>query len=205
MFSVIIPTLWKSDKIKPLIQSLIDCELVNQIIIISNERNELEDRFMFFDEKILVYPAKENFYVNYSWNWGVNLAKNKQVAILNDDILIDTNVFSFLNDKLTDVGVVGMCFENYALKQSVSMNLTDVVERPYGFGCAMFIHKSNYVDIPFDLKIACGDDYLIKFAKGKAKKLYGCKIESDISTTTRLPEFGLIQAEDYKIFTEKYK
>jgi glycosyltransferase involved in cell wall biosynthesis len=205
MFSVIIPTLWKSDKIKPLIQSLIDCELVNQIIIISNERNELEDRFMFFDEKILVYPAKENFYVNYSWNWGVNLSKNKQVAILNDDILIDTNVFSFLNDKLTDVGVIGMCFENYALKQSVSMNLTDVVERPYGYGCAMFIHKSNYVDIPFDLKIACGDDYLIKYAKGKAKKLYGCKIESDISTTTRLPEFGLIQAEDYKIFTENYK
>jgi glycosyltransferase involved in cell wall biosynthesis len=205
MFSVIIPTLWKSDKIKPLIQSLIDCELVNQIIIISNERNELEDRFMFFDEKILVYSAKENFYVNYSWNWGVNLSKNKQVAILNDDIIIDTNVFAFLNDKLEDVGVVGMCFENYALKQSVSMNLTDVVERPYGFGCAMFIHKSNYVDIPFELKIACGDDYLIKYAKGKAKKLYGCKIESDISTTTRLPEFGLIQAEDYKIFTEKYQ
>jgi glycosyltransferase involved in cell wall biosynthesis len=205
MFSVIIPTLWKSDKIKPLIQSLIDCELVNQIIIISNERNELEDRFMFFDEKILVYPAKENFYVNYSWNWGVNLAKNKKVAILNDDIIIDTNVFSFLDDKLTDVGVVGMCFENYALKQSVSMNLTDVVERPYGFGCAMFIHKSNYVDIPFDLKIACGDDYLIKYAKGKAKKLYGCKIESDISTTTRLPEFGMIQFEDNRIYIEKYQ
>ena len=205
MFSVIIPTLWKSDKIKPLIQSLIDCELVNQIIIISNERNELEDRFMFFDEKILVYPAKENFYVNYSWNWGVNLAKNKQVAILNDDILIDTNVFSFLNDKLADVGVVGMCFENYALKQSVSMNLTDVVERPYGYGCAMFIHKPNYVNIPEELKIACGDDYLIKYAKGKAKKLYGCKIESDISTTTRLPEFGMIQFEDNRIYIEKYQ
>ena len=160
---------------------------------------------MFFDEKILVYPAKENFYVNYSWNWGVNLAKNKKVAILNDDIIIDTNVFSFLDDKLTDVGVVGMCFENYALKQSVSMNLTDVVERPYGFGCAMFIHKSNYVDIPFDLKIACGDDYLIKYAKGKAKKLYGCKIESDISTTTRLPEFGMIQFEDNRIYIEKYQ
>jgi hypothetical protein len=129
----------------------------------------------------------------------------KNIAILNDDILIDTNVFSFLLDKLTDIGVVGMCFENYALKQSVSMNLTDVIERPYGYGCAMFIHKSNYVDIPFDLKIACGDDYLIKYAKGKAKKLYGCKIESDISTTTRLPEFGLIQAEDYKIYTENYK
>lgn len=205
MFSVIIPTLWKSDKIKPLIQSLVDCELVNQIVIISNERNELEDRFMFFDEKILVYSAKENFYVNYSWNWGVNLAKNKQVAILNDDILIDTNVFAFLNDKLQDCGIVGMCWENYNLKQSTNMVLTDVVERPYGYGCAMFIHKSNYVDIPFDLKIANGDDYLIKYAKGKAKKLLGCKIESDISTTTRLPEFGLIQLEDNRIYNEKYK
>jgi hypothetical protein len=69
----------------------------------------------------------------------------------------------------------------------------------------MFIHKSNYVDIPFDLKIACGDDYLIKYAKGKAKKLYGCKIESDISTTTRLPEFGMIQFEDNRIYIEKYQ
>ena len=204
MFSVIIPTLWKSDKIKPLIQSLIDCELVNDIFIVSNERNLIEDEYNQV-KKVFVYSAKENFYVNYSWNWGVNCAPMKNIAILNDDIIIDTNVFSFLQDKLADVGIVGMCFENYALKQSVSMNLTDVVERPYGYGCAMFIHKSNYVDIPFDLKIACGDDYLIKYAKGKAKKLYGCKIESDISTTTRLPEFGMIQFEDNRIYIEKYQ
>lgn len=204
MFSVIIPTLWKSDKIKPLIQSLIDCELVNDVFIISNERNPMEEEYNQV-KKVFVYSAKENYYVNYSWNWGVNCAAMKNIAILNDDILIDTNVFSFLLDKLADIGIIGMCFENYALKQSVSMNLTDVIERPYGYGCAMFIHKNNYVDIPFDLKIACGDDYLIKYAKGKAKKLYGCKIESDISTTTRLPEFGLIQAEDYKIYTENYK
>jgi glycosyltransferase involved in cell wall biosynthesis len=205
MFSVIIPTLWKSDKIKPLIQSLIDCELVNDITIISNERSELEKELLIYNTKLYIYYSPENLFVNESWNYGVMLADNDNVAILNDDILIDTNVFRFLEDRLYDVGVVGMCFENYALKQSVSMNLTDVVERPYGFGCAMFIHKPNYVNIPEELKIACGDDYLIKFAKGKAKKLYGCKIESDISTTTRLPEFGLIQAEDYKIFTEKYK
>jgi hypothetical protein len=208
MFSVIIPTLWKSDKIKPLIQSLIDCEMVNDIFIVSNERNPLENEYnpmWISNNKVNIYCAKENFYVNYSWNWGVNCVPMKNIAILNDDIIIDTNVFSFLNDKLTDVGIVGMCFENYVLKQSVSMNLTDVVERPYGFGCAMFIHKSNYVDIPFDLKIACGDDYLIKYAKGKAKKLYGCKIESDISTTTRLPEFGMIQFEDNRIYIEKYQ
>jgi hypothetical protein len=177
---------------------------VNDIFIISNERNPIEDEYNYV-KKVFVYFAKENFYVNYSWKWGVNCAPMKNIAILNDDILIDTNVFSFLNDKLEDCGVIGMCFENYALKQSVSMNLTDVVERPYGFGCAMFIHKSNYVDIPFDLKIACGDDYLIKYAKGKAKKLYGCKIQSDISTTTRLPEFGMIQFEDNRIYIEKYQ
>ena len=205
MFSVIIPTLWKSDKIKPLIQSLIDCEMVNDITIISNERSELEKELLIYNTKLYIDKRVENLFVNESWNYGVKLADNDNIAILNDDILIDTNVFSFLNDKLEDVGVVGMCFENYALKQSVSMNLTDVVERPYGFGCAMFIHKNNYVDIPFDLKIACGDDYLIKYAKGKAKKLYGCKIESDISTTTRLPEFGIIQFEDNRIYIEKYQ
>jgi glycosyltransferase involved in cell wall biosynthesis len=163
MFSVIIPTLWKSDKIKPLIQSLIDCELVNDITIISNQRSDLEMELLVYNTKLYIYHSPENLFVNESWNYGVKLADNDNIAILNDDILIDTNVFSFLNDKLEDVGVVGMCFENYALKQSVSMNLTDVVERPYGFGCAMFIYKPNYVNIPEELKIACGDDYLIKF------------------------------------------
>jgi hypothetical protein len=212
MFSVIIPTLWKSDKIKVLIQSLIDCEYVNDITIISNQRDVMEQEILELNEyahpidrKLYIHYSDFNRFVNSSWNYGVRLSNNKNIAILNDDILIDTNVFTFLNDKLEDVGVVGMCWENYNLKQSVSMILTDVVERPYGYGCAMFIHKLNYVNIPEELKIACGDDYLIKFAKGKAKKLFGCKIESEISTTTRLPEFGLIQAEDYKIFTEKYK
>jgi hypothetical protein len=202
MFSVIIPTLWKSDKTFALIQSLVDCKQVDEVLIIDNNPSKSQ---ITSQKKVLVIESKENMYVNKSWNIGVDFTKNNQVAILNDDILIDTNVFSFLNDKLEDVGIVGMCFENYALKQSVSMNLTDVIERPYGFGCAMFIHKNNYVDIPFDLKIACGDDYLIKFAKGKAKKLFGCKIESEISTTTRLPEFGLIQFEDNRIYIEKYQ
>ena len=202
MFSVIIPTLWKSDKIESLIQSLVNCQQVEEILIIDNNPSDNRIKTQY---KVFVIQSKQNIYVNKAWNVGVTLAKNKNIAILNDDILIDTEVFTFLQDKLTDIGVVGMCFENYALTKSVSMNLTDVIERPYGYGCAMFIHKSNYVDIPFDLKIACGDDYLIKYAKGKSKKLYGCKIESDISTTTRLPEFGLIQAEDYKIYTENYK
>jgi hypothetical protein len=180
---------------------------VNDITIISNERSELEKELLIYNTKTKLYIDKrvENLFVNESWNYGVKLADNDNIAILNDDILIDTEVFSFLHDKLTDVGIVGMCFENYALKQSVSMNLTDVVERPYGYGCAMFIHKPNYVNIPEELKIACGDDYLIKFAKGKAKKLFGCKIESDIATTTRLPEFGLIQLEDNRIYNENYK
>lgn len=202
MFSVIIPTLWKSDKIEQLVQSLIDCEQVEEVLIIDNnpEANRIKTQ-----RKVFVIQSKINVFVNKAWNIGVKLAKNDNVAILNDDILIDTNVFSFLEDKLVDCGIVGMCWENYNLKQSINMVLTDVVDRPYGYGCAMFIHKSNYVEIPLELKIANGDDYLIKFANGKAKKLLGCKIESEISTTTRLEEFGLIQLEDNRIYNETYK
>ena len=71
-------------------------------------------------------------------------------------------------------------------------------------GCLIFLHKSNYNHIPEQLKISCGDDYLIKFAP-KATKLLGLQIESDISTTTQLPEFGEQQIKDYEYYSLNYK
>jgi hypothetical protein len=194
--------MWKSEKTKQLVNSLVDCDLVGEVIIIDNNPGWQQIKAK---RKTFIMEMETNIYVNRAWNMGVKLSKYKNIAILNDDILIDTNVFLFLKDKLADCGIVGMCWENYNLKQSTNMILTDILERPYGYGCAMFINKDNYVKIPSELKIACGDDYLIKFAKGKAKKLLGCKIESEISETSRLPEFGLIQADDNRIYTEKYK
>jgi len=100
--------------------------------------------------------------------------------------------------------VCGMMYENYSKKQSETIKIFPLIERPYGWGCLFFFHRTNYVQIPEMLKIACGDDFLIKFAP-KATKLLGLQIESDISTTTQLPEFGEQQIKDNEYYSINYK
>ena len=141
----------------------------------------------------------ENIFVNPAWNLGVSISKFENIAIINDDENFDTSMFEWIEPNIKELGVCGMMYENYSKKHTESLKIFDMIERPYGWGCLIFTHKSNYRYIPNELKIACGDDYLIKFAP-KATKLLGLYIESDISTTSRLPEFGEQQYKDNELW-----
>jgi hypothetical protein len=199
MFTCIIPTLWHSSRIHQLLYDLIGCEQVGEIILIDNAPKE-----PITLPKVKHIICQENIFVNPSWNIGVSLSSYENIAIINDDVNFDTSIFAILEPQIKDIGVCGMMFENYSIKQTQPIKIFDLVERPYGWGCLMFLHKSNYNHIPEQIKIACGDDYLIKFAY-KATKLLGLQIESDISTTTQRPEFGEQQIKDYEYYTQHYK
>ena len=84
MFSVVIPTLWKSDKIFKLLDDLENCPLINDIVLINNTPEFAPDIEKY--NKINLYTPKENLYVNPSWNLGVGLAKNELVCLINDDV-----------------------------------------------------------------------------------------------------------------------
>ena len=75
-------------------------------------------------------------------------------------------------------------------------------DRPYGWGCLMLIHKSKYTQIPEDLLIANGDDWLAQHATPFV--LHGLSIQSEISTTSRLDGFGMIQHNDNETYKTKY-
>jgi hypothetical protein len=195
MWTCIIPTLWKSERIKVLFFDLIECEQVGEIIVIDNAPNKDIDHL----PKVVHIKNKENIFVNPAWNLGISIATYENIAIINDDVNFDTSIFAILEPQIKDVGVCGMMYENYSKKKTEAIKIFPLVERPYGWGCLIFLHKSNYVEIPNELKIACGDDYLIKFAP-KATKLLGLQIESDISTTTQLPEFGEQQIKDNELW-----
>jgi hypothetical protein len=200
MWTVIIPTLWKSSRIHQLLFDLNKCEEVGQIIIIDNANSK---DFVEMAKEFRV-PMPTNIYVNPAWNMGVELAKYDNICIANDDINFDTSIFKTLDPHITGLGICGQMFENYSIKETQNIKTFDVKERPYGWGCLMFLHKSNYVTIPDELKIACGDDYLIRFAP-RSTQMLGLQISSDISTTTQLPEFGEQQIKDYEYFTQHYK
>lgn len=202
MFSVIIPTMWKSPRITKLVEDLCNCESVGEVIIIDNAPGEEAE--WRFHEKISISFMPRNIYVNPAWNYGVERAQFENIAICNDDINFDPSFLKFYDDgSLQYLGVIGMAFENYQLKADANIHLKAMKQRPYGWGCLMLMNKSKYVAIPEDLLIANGDDWLAQNAT--PYELHGLSIQSEISTTSRLEEFGMIQHDDNLLFLTKYK
>jgi len=200
MFSVIIPTMWKSPRITKLIDDLCNCALVGEIIIIDNApEEEAEWRF---HEKISMSFMPRNIYVNPAWNYGVERSQFENLLICNDDINFDPAFLSIYDDSLQHVGIIGMAFENYQLKADHNIHLKPMKTRPYGWGCVMLMHKSKYKPIPDDLLIANGDDWLAEHATPFV--LHGLSLQSEISTTSRMEEFGMIQHTDNETYKLKY-
>lgn len=196
-WSVIIPTLWKSSRIHKLLNDLSKCEQVGEIILIDNANGE-----KVTIDKVVHLPMQENIYVNPAWNLGVSLAKYEHIALINDDVNFDTSIFEWLLNK--GFGTCGMAYENYHILTDRTYQLFDLKERPYGWGCLIFTTKSDYNTIDERLKIACGDDWLIKHSKNPMI-LRGLRVESEISTTSNLPEYGHQQYLDNKLWQQIQK
>lgn len=193
--------MWKSPRITQLLTDLCECQLVGEVIIIDNAPGE-EAEYRFH-EKISMSFMPRNIYVNPAWNYGVERAKHDNILICNDDINFNPEFLSIFDDSLQHVGIIGMAFENYQLKADANIHLKAMKQRPYGWGCLMLMNKSKYVAIPEDLLIANGDDWLAQNAT--PYELHGLSIQSEISTTSQLPEFGMIQHNDNETFLTKYK
>lgn len=200
MFTAIIPTMWRSPRITQLITDLCACEYVGEVIVIDNAP-QVEAEWNFH-EKLCVKFMQENIYVNPSWNLGALDAKYDNLLICNDDINFNPAFLSIYDDSLQHVGIIGMAWENYQLKADHNIHLKPMKERPYGWGCLMLVHKSKYITIPSDLLIANGDDWLAQHATPFV--LHGLAVQSEISTTSRLEEFGMIQLNDNETYKRKY-
>ncbi len=194
MFSVVIPTMLKSERIHQLILELHKCDSVGEIIIINNVNSPTNLDYL---PKVWEYCQEENIGVNPAWNLGVKLAKFDKIALCNDDINFNSSVFDFMDnwDILPD-GCFGMATENYSLKQDGIFTFKEITERPYGWGCLMMFNKSNYKVIPIEMKIACGDDYLLLKIGGY--KLDGLKVETEMSSTSK--DYWEQSAKDLEYF-----
>jgi GT2 family glycosyltransferase len=201
-FSVIIPTLWKSGRTRKLLEDLNDSEYVGEIIIIDNSR---DNRIIYLD-KVKVYNQLENIYVNPAWNLGVSLSKYENLLLCNDDINFDTKVLEYLLSVIDDIGVIGQSSSNYVNFIKDKPNVIPFTKRPHGWGCLICIKKNKWLDIPNELKIACGDDYLINNVKGGAYSLTNVNIFTEMSTTSSSSiELINIQLNDIKIYKSKYE
>lgn len=204
MFSVIIPTMWYANAyLEKLLRNLQQSDLVGEIIIIDN--NWLcEDKVNIDFSKAIVLSMPKNIYVNEAWNIGVSIAKYDNICISNDDLVWDVDCLSIVANNLVNK-VIGMSTSNYNMDlPKGDLIVTKINERIWGWGCCIFLNKSNWVDIPKDLKIACGDDWIINH--NNAYAIEGVNIEfENVSRTSIRKEFHTIQQNDIDCFNSKYK
>jgi hypothetical protein len=203
-FSVVIPTMWYSDKTHRNLSNLNDCDAVGEIILIDNNTS-LKPKYIDDLKKVKYLPQKENIYVNPAWNLGVRESVYTYICICNDDVIFNTDIFEFIRPHITS-GVYGMWTGNY---YGEGVNLPYEVKpidyRPWGWGCLFFIYKANWVEIDERLKIACGDDWLIHHSKGGGYQIHNLDLGGDeISVTTRRGEFFGQQQEDIKLWESLY-
>jgi hypothetical protein len=186
-FSVVIPTIWKSEYIHQLLLKYYACDAVQEVILINNNR---ENTPIFPKHPKLVYVEPfENLYVNPSWNMGVRLAKSNNVIISNDDILFDINLYAnFLLQvnknykKFEEIGLIGTHMDNYSLKESDKNIKLSQHQRTMGWACLFTFNKKNWKPIPDQLKIYYGDDFL-KLTCWPVYDMIGIKIETKMSTS----------------------
>lgn len=173
MFSIIIPTMQKDVEIlDKLIFELDNSNLVDEILIIDNSTKG----FLSNSKKVRVIVPKKNLFVNSAWNLGVREAKNEIVGIFNDDILLPLNFIEEVNSfiqKTPGFGIIGLDsnyirnyekkdFETYPNNSKLTFKPFDKTIYTEYFGSAFFIKKENYYEIPKNIKVWCGDNYLLK-------------------------------------------
>ena len=212
MYSIIIPTMWKCDLIPNKVRSFRDVlkelnehPLVGEIILIDN--TEIKNHIISLNKIIHIFEGK-NTYVNPAWNKGVSLAKYDKLIILNDDIWFDWNVLDIMHEfVIEEVGVIGMDEQNYNIKESNGLAMISTQSRDGGFGCCMFMHKSNYKPITEEMLIWGGDDWLFVDNRSRGKqnyKLVGLAVGGELSMTADSDEaFNPIKQNDL-IIKQKY-
>ena len=202
-YSIIIPTLWKSNRTHKLLSDLIKCQYVDEIILIDNAGKFFE----YYEalDKVKLVKVEENIYVNPAWNLGIKIAKNDLIALVNDDINFDTNIFGVIDENvLNKFGIVGMGEDNYKEQIDDSKGPYLDVWKPgvndWGWGCMILLDKKNWIDIPEDIKIWYGDN-IIKDVNSVSKGvLRNFKVETEMSTTSDETEWDEVKKKDYENF-----
>ena len=214
-FSVIIPTMFRCPDItNELLAYLYEDDAVSEVIMIDNTEDPNNINKIVSHDKLRVHSQGKNIYVNPAWNLGVSIAKEDHIALLNDDITVPNNLFTVLTQAdYTALGIVGACHpmihqvENPKRFDVEQAELVAIPERMWGYGIFMAMHREHYIEIPEEMLVWCGDDYLFHQNKFKGRQNYTlvCPIQTKMSTTSDYPIFDEIKNKDVEIYNLKYK
>jgi hypothetical protein len=197
-FSVIIPTIWKSEYTLELLQRYLDCNRVGEVILINN--NKAETPQIPTHDKLKVVTPSNNIYVNPAWNLGVQMSSSNNITISNDDILFDVDeYYNILSqcEMVLEIGFIGSHSENYELKETHEpiVQWYDNQNNKGGWGCLFSFNKNNWKDIPDRLKIWYGDNFIHAYTQN-IFQLRRFAIQTKMSTSSDLDSVREVRDND---------
>ncbi len=202
-YTVVIPTMWRSDLLYLALKQYVNSLWINEIILIDNNHN-LVNQKKIKDKKVKIISKKENLFVNPSWNIGCELSSNDNIIFINDDVFIsDINKLIKVIDN-SNFDLVGLDLKNSNKHEEIVITEIDKkTKRPYGFGCCFFIKKEKFKTIPNEIKIWYGDDIQYYSILNKAMVSIP-KIQFEMSKTVNSIEnlFSIVNDNDKPRYLE---
>jgi hypothetical protein len=206
-FTLVIPTLWKSNRFLDMLSLYLQYDSVGEIIIIDNSRGYF-NHFSEVPHKITLIQPQENIYVNPAWNLGIGISKFENICILNDDVSFNVGIFDlFLKEDVLKNGIIGLSQTSYELTEDGQMVLDQWGPgmNDWGWGCMIFIKKNMWIEIPNDIKIWYGDNFIKEINPNPKWILRGLKVQTEMSTTSDLIEFNHIKQQDHQNYLKLIK
>ena len=204
-FTIVIPTLQRSPLLPELVVELAASPQVHEILVINNAGHPAD----FGLAKCRVINLPENIFVNAAWNLGAREARTPLLGLVNDDVLLDRRILGPIARRLDrGSGIIGpapsMVRDVHAPRRMRPQRpfFVPIYERPYAFGTAMFLRRDDYLQIPDDLKVWRGDDYLFRRQTKRNRAMYGIDIRTHMSTTSGDPAFDAIKEADMEAFQQ---
>ena len=194
MFSVIIPTLQRSEALGPLVAMYARHPRVSEILIINNEQRPLA----WDSPKVRVLQQSENIYVNPAWNLGMLEAREPYLCISNDDIYFDPKIIDYAA-KVLDKGKYSLLGPSTSALNGrdgqIRHGLCLSPKRP--FGTLMFMVADTYVPIPPEPLIWSGDDWLFWNRDKPAAEIRGIAIRTEMGTSAKEYSMSSIKSRDW--------
>jgi len=217
-YSVIIPTLWRCnlEEFYKTLQIFGGEPQIKEIILIDNDitfKQTIKYNILNISPKIKYYPQDENIYVNPAWNLGVSKSCGEHLMIVNDDFHITSKktlkniIKTHQNNKDISNSIYGISTSCYIEEPtSPEIIITDNEGRGTGWGCFFIIARDKWINIPHELKIWFGDDYITKHIKKSGGEVYTFKNikASPFSQTVSSQTFNSIIENDRIIYMDKY-
>jgi hypothetical protein len=172
LISVVVPTLWKFAPFPKVAVDLASHNRVCEVIVINNAPHAVpsDAALLKHHSKVRLINPGQNFFVNPSWNLGASLCLGSIICLWNDDLIFDHRILELIaQQQKPQHGVAGLWVEPPGPEPLLVRHSSQGL---WGFGQLMFLHKQNWIDIPPDLLVYCGDNWIFDTQKNK----HGCNL-----------------------------